>query len=140
MYAPAAATGRYARRSKRFQVAHRPLWETSLGKRWGRRFRLPTLDPSLSGWQAEASAPPTWFFRTLANARMQTDDANRSSGPPRGFAYLCPPPLEPCPLEALPADEDVLVLDEAAEVGEETVLAAVDRAPEYPLEVCAAAE
>src|SRR5664279_5416336 len=28
-------------------------------KRWGRRFRLPTLDPSPSGWQAEAPAPPT---------------------------------------------------------------------------------
>jgi hypothetical protein len=29
----------------------------------------------------------------------------------------------------------VLVLEEAAAVEEETVLAAVDRAPEYPLEV-----
>src|ERR1039457_6764337 len=30
--------------------------------RWRRRFRLPTLDPSLSAWQAEAPAPTTWFF------------------------------------------------------------------------------
>src|ERR1035438_8853564 len=93
-------------------------------------------EPARLAGGSEEPAPPTWFFRPLANARMQTDDANRSSVPPRGFAYLCPPPLEPCPLEALPADEDVLVLEEAAEVGEETVLAAVDRAPEYPLEVC----
>jgi hypothetical protein len=34
----------------------------------------------------------------------------------------------------------VLVLEEAAAVGEETVLAAVDRAPEYPLEVCGVPE
>jgi len=62
------------------------------------------------------------------------------SAPPRpqgfrGIAYLCPPP-EPCPLEALPADEDVLVLEDAAAVAEETEDAGVDRAPEYPLEVC----
>src|ERR1039458_9476908 len=45
-------------------------------KRWGRRFRLPTLDPSPSGWQAKATAPPT---ATLGKARKSTDDKKRSS-------------------------------------------------------------
>jgi hypothetical protein len=49
---------------------------------------------------------------------------------------LCPP-AEPCPLEALPADEDVLVPEETAAVEEETELVEVDIVPEYPLEVCA---
>jgi hypothetical protein len=33
-------------------------WPVGMG--WGRSFRLPSLDPSLTGWQAEAPAPP-WF-------------------------------------------------------------------------------
>jgi hypothetical protein len=45
-------------------------WPVGMGLRlvkfhekwWGRRFRLPTLDPSRSGWQAEAPAPATRFF------------------------------------------------------------------------------
>jgi hypothetical protein len=50
---------------------------------------------------------------------------------------LCPPPPdEPCPLEALPADEEALVPDETAAVEEETELVEVDMAPEYPAEVC----
>jgi hypothetical protein len=50
---------------------------------------------------------------------------------------LCPPPpLAPCPLEALPADEETLVPEETAAVEEETELVLVDIAPEYPLEVC----
>src|ERR1019366_9438207 len=67
---------------------HRLLWSVGMGvppaklheKRWGRRFRLPTLDdPSRSGWQAEAPAPPTWFFdpvilrgRRLVDRRQET--------------------------------------------------------------------
>jgi hypothetical protein len=64
--------------------------------------------------------PCRWFFDPV---------------PPQSAAYLWPP-AEPCPLEALPADEDVLVLEDAAAVEEETLLAAVDMVPEYPLEVC----
>src|ERR1017187_9123996 len=36
-------------------------------KRWGRRFRLPTPDPNLRGWQPEAPAPPTRFFAPVPN-------------------------------------------------------------------------
>ena len=52
--------------------------------------------------------------------------------------YLCPPPPPdaPCPLEALPADEEVLVPEETAAVEEDTELLGADMAPEYPLEVC----
>jgi hypothetical protein len=50
---------------------------------------------------------------------------------------LCPPPPpEPCPLEALPAEEEALVPDETAAVEEETELVEVAMAPEYPDEVC----
>jgi hypothetical protein len=44
---------------------------------------------------------------------------------------LCPPPPDaPCPLEALPADEEVLVPDETAAVEEETELEGADIVPE----------
>src|ERR1019366_834116 len=45
------------------------VWPAKLHEKWwGRRFRLPTLDPSQSGWQAEAPAPPwlVWFAISLA--------------------------------------------------------------------------
>jgi hypothetical protein len=55
----------------------------------------------------------------------------------KGLVYLCPPPPDaPCPLEALAADEAVLVPDDTAAVEEEMELLGADMAPEYPLEVC----
>jgi hypothetical protein len=51
---------------------------------------------------------------------------------------LCPPPPDaPCPLEALPADEEALLPEETTDVEEETPLAEVDMATVYTLEVCA---
>ena len=43
--------------------------------------------------------------------------------------FPCPPP-EPCPLDALPADEEALVPEEADAAGEETELVEVAMAPE----------
>ncbi len=50
------------------------------------------------------------------------------------------PPAAPAPLAAVPADEELLVLEDGAAVAEDTVEDeedAVDIAPEYPLCVCA---
>jgi hypothetical protein len=51
---------------------------------------------------------------------------------------LCPPPPPdaPCPLDALPAEDETLVPEETAAVEEETELLGADIAPEYPAEVC----
>jgi hypothetical protein len=69
-------------------------------------------------------------------ARPPVGDGPFSADATQSPSYLWPPPAEPCPLEALPADEDVLVPDETAAVEEETELEEVDIAPEYPAELC----
>ena len=55
--------------------------------------------------------------------------------------YLPWPPAAPAPLAAVPAEEEVLVLDDGAAVGDETEGddVAVDIAPEYPPDVGAMA-
>ena len=72
----------------------------------------------------------------LGNARYFNAYAGSAACPTR-IAYLCPPPPpEPFPLDALPAEEEALVPDETDAVEEETELVEVDMAPEYPEEVC----